>query len=355
MRVLQLTDTLEAGGAERMAVNLANALVGEIGYSALCATRAEGPLLKEIRPDVGYFAMRKRSVLDLAALFRLIRFLYQHKIEVLHAHGTSVFTGVLAKMGKPRLRVIWHDHYGARSAQKKSGYILRFASRFLSSVFAVNPEMADWIRKHLRAGHVHFVPNFTEVRSEGPAITMEGSGKKIAMVANLKEPKNHHRLIEAFSRSGLVEKGWTLHLAGKDFSDRYSDTLKETVGAASVSDSVFFYGVVGNIRDFLSQADLAVLPSLSEGFPVALLEYAQLKLPVVSTRSGYCAEIIGQDRGWAVDPRDTSDMATALAAAASDPVEAARRAEALHRFVEHNYSRQAVVSQIISLYARIPD
>lgn len=46
MRILQLIDSLEAGGAERMAVTYANALVQEIAFSGLVATRKEGPLLQ---------------------------------------------------------------------------------------------------------------------------------------------------------------------------------------------------------------------------------------------------------------------------------------------------------------------
>ena len=39
MRILQIIDSLEAGGAERMAVSYANALANEIEFSGLIATR----------------------------------------------------------------------------------------------------------------------------------------------------------------------------------------------------------------------------------------------------------------------------------------------------------------------------
>ena len=48
MGVLQLIDSLEAGGAERMAVNYANALTEKITISALVATRQEGVLKNEL-------------------------------------------------------------------------------------------------------------------------------------------------------------------------------------------------------------------------------------------------------------------------------------------------------------------
>jgi hypothetical protein len=63
MRVLQIIDSLEAGGAERMAVNYANALANEIDFSALVVTRKEGNLRNQINNNVPYLFLNKRSTL----------------------------------------------------------------------------------------------------------------------------------------------------------------------------------------------------------------------------------------------------------------------------------------------------
>ena len=60
MRIIQLIDSLEAGGAERMAVSYANALAQEIEFSALVATRKEGPLLNQIESNVPYLFLNKK-------------------------------------------------------------------------------------------------------------------------------------------------------------------------------------------------------------------------------------------------------------------------------------------------------
>ena len=52
MRIVQLIDSLETGGAEKMAVSYANALSAEIPYSGLIATRKEGVLQKEIASGI---------------------------------------------------------------------------------------------------------------------------------------------------------------------------------------------------------------------------------------------------------------------------------------------------------------
>ena len=52
MRVLQLIDSLHPGGAERVSVNIANALVENIDKSFLCVTREEGILKESLTPSV---------------------------------------------------------------------------------------------------------------------------------------------------------------------------------------------------------------------------------------------------------------------------------------------------------------
>ena len=77
MRILQIIDSLEAGGAERMAVNSANALADEIDFSGLVATRAEGALWGQIDQKVSYLFLNKKRSVDVKALFRLRNYVIQ--------------------------------------------------------------------------------------------------------------------------------------------------------------------------------------------------------------------------------------------------------------------------------------
>ena len=97
MRVLQVIDSLQVGGAERMAVNYANGLVGRIDGSYLCATREEGDLKSEILEKVEYLFLNRRSTLDFKAIRRLLKFIEHNKITIIHAHGSSWFISAFAK------------------------------------------------------------------------------------------------------------------------------------------------------------------------------------------------------------------------------------------------------------------
>ena len=91
MRIIQIIDSLEAGGAERMAVNYANALADRIVFSGLVVSRKQGALSNQVSNKVSYLFLNKKSSFDLKALFQLRKFVKQNRVEVVHAHGTSFF------------------------------------------------------------------------------------------------------------------------------------------------------------------------------------------------------------------------------------------------------------------------
>ena len=64
LKVIQLIDSLKPGGAEMMAVNIANELGCEDGIAShLCATRLEGGLKEKLTPAVHYFFLNKKKKL----------------------------------------------------------------------------------------------------------------------------------------------------------------------------------------------------------------------------------------------------------------------------------------------------
>ena len=139
MNVVQLIDSLNAGGAERVAVNFANALVSRVETSYLCATREEGVLKESLSKDVSYLFLEKKSTIDLRAIKKLSDFVKTNQINIVHAHGSSFFIATIIKILNPKLVLIWHEHYGNREqTSPKDKFILKVCSSFFSSIIVVN-------------------------------------------------------------------------------------------------------------------------------------------------------------------------------------------------------------------------
>ncbi|RUT70367.1 glycosyltransferase [Flavobacterium cupreum] len=356
MRIVQIIDSLEAGGAERMAVNYANILAGKIEFSGLVTTRKEGQLVNLINEKVSYLFLKKEKKIDFKAIFKLRKYLKKNKIDIIHAHSSSFFTAVLVKFTMPGIKIIWHDHYGSRAKEsKKQNRILIFASFFFHSVFVVNLQLQEWSRKNMNCKKVIFVPNFLVEQNENPEITqLKGeNGKRIVFLANLKKPKNHISILSAFSDLNLKESGWTLHLIGKDYADPYSQELKDFIKSNALENHIHLCGEKSDIKYILSQASVGVLASTQEGFPVTLLEYAAAKLAVVSTNVGYCPELIQDEfNGLLFHPLRDAEIKQQLEKITKTEALREVLASNLHEILVKDYSQETIVEKLIQAYKK---
>lgn len=356
MRVIQIIDSLAAGGAERMAVNYANALAKKITFSGLIATRKEGILKNKINSEVPYLFLNKKKRLDLKAVFKLRNFIIRNKIDIIHAHSSSFFIAVLVKLTLPKIKIIWHDHYGTRVKESvKQNKVLIFMSIFFSSIFVVNLQLKEWSSKNMKCSKVVFIPNFATFQNESAQVThLKGTvGKKIVFLANLKTPKNHVLILKAFYELKLNELDWSLHFIGKDYFDFYSDTIKSFIKSHSLEDYVYLYGEKNDIKFILSQASIGVLASTEEGFPVTLLEYALGNLPVVSTNVGHCSSVIKDGfNGLLFDPFSDSQVKGQLLKLVKNDLLRKTLGDNFKESVKENYSEEVGIERLILAYQK---
>lgn len=297
-----------------MAVNYANGLSELIAFSGLIATRKEGVLKEQLEKEVQYIFLNKKNNYDVRAFFKLRAFCIQNKVQFIHAHSSSFFWAVLVKLTLPKLKVIWHDHYGNRANETENNFILKLLSSFFYLVISVNYELKNWSEKNLRVKKVIYLPNFSIYKDENQkSIKLNGiEGKRIVFLANLKQPKNHITFLKAFNQSKIFEEGWTLHLIGKDFNDDYSNELKEFILNNNLNDSIYIYGSQENIPNILKQAKVGVLCSTYEGFPVTLIEYGIFGLLVLSTNVGFCKNLVENEEGFLFNPNDVLEISEVL-------------------------------------------
>ncbi|CAM4044280.1 glycosyltransferase [Flavobacterium antarcticum] len=305
MRILQLIDSLDAGGAERMAVHYANGLAEAIDYSALASTRKEGVLKESLSNNVDYFFVNKNNNFDVLAFNGLRKFCIQKKITHIHAHSTSFFWAVVLKLSCRKIKVIWHDHFGNRAKANSSvNKMLIRCSSFFDLVIVVNEDLKDWATTHLKCSNIIQLPNFVAPQANELEVTfLKGKpSRRIVMVANLKPPKNHLFFLEVFWKSSIHKSDWSLHFIGKDFNDTYSSDLKSYIRTNAVQ-NVYFYDQCTDVNFVLSQSTLGVLASTYEGFPVTLIEYSTAGLALFSTNVGECTAIL-KEESLLFDPKE---------------------------------------------------
>ncbi|MFE3869491.1 glycosyltransferase [Flavobacterium sp. LS2P90] len=295
MRILQIIDSLEAGGAERMAVNYANALAKQIDFSGLVVSRKEGPLLNQVDDGVSYLFLNRIKIIDFKALYTLRNYVRVNSITLVHAHSTSFFLAFLLKLVHPSIKIIWHDHYGdSEFLNKRPLLALRLIAPFFSGIVAVNQKLKVWAQENLHFKNAIYLPNFPSEEKNITAYTvLEGvDGKRIVCLANLRVQKNHFLLMEVAKKMQLSHPEWTFHLVGKDFQDDYSKQIQSLIIEHHLEKNVFLYGTKQDMKNILDQSTIAILTSQSEGLPMAILEYGLHKKPVVVTNVGEISSVI---------------------------------------------------------------
>jgi len=351
MRIVQIIDSLEIGGAERMAVNYANALSKKIEFSGLIATRKEGLLKNKINDNVSYLFLKKNGAIDLASIFRLRKFIKGNNVSHIHAHSSSFFLSVLLKLTLPKVKIIWHDHYGiSQDLASRKNIILKLSSYFFTGIIAVNSALKDWAKTYLLNSKVIYFPNFIDFSNDdAEKIELNGyEGERIICVANLRPQKNHKLLLEAASVVINKYPDWTFHLFGKDFEDIYSLEIKSMIKDLKLGENVFLYGSTNKISSALEQCNIGVLPSLSEGLPLALLEYGKHQLPVIATNVGEIDKIIiSENEGILVESNNVKELIQAINKLIGDETYRNQIAATLHKKIETDYSENNIVEQYL--------
>ncbi len=355
--VMHITDTLDSGGAERMAVNLVNHLPRDRYKVFLCTTRRDGVLADQVADEVERLRLERTGRFDLHAISKLRSFIATHDIRVLHAHNTSLFIALVAAAFPPYPAVIWHHHTGRYAMEDRAARIYRLVARRISRVITVNQELAEWTHRRLGipAQQIQYIPNFVGNTPSQPPVELPGEkGKRIVCVANIHPDKDHSTLLRAMSRVLQRVPDAHLLLAGEARNANYLKTVTTELVRLGLSKNVTLLGQQTNIPQVLDACDIGVLSSVSEGLPMALLEYGMAGLAVAATEVGQCAEVLDfGNAGVTVPKSDPDRLADAL-------VSLLESSELRHEFgnrlrtrVREKYSASTVIAEVCRMYQEV--
>lgn len=252
--------------------------------------------------------------------------------DVIHVQGIiNGICGLTAKICFKKRYVVWgrgteiHIPFEARAM--KSGLRMRVALLYerltfklvfkhADAVIALTENMKKEIQK-VYARNIFVIPNgidlenFKQVNREDIRLKLHITQDKkiIIFVGRLMPVKGVQYLIEAMSIIAQKEPKAILMVVG-DGQDK--DRLEAHVNKLSLCEHVTFIGTVQNdkIPDYLAAANVLVLPSLSEGFPVVLLEAMASGVPMVTTRVTGIPEIVEDGiNGLIVEPKNSKQIA----------------------------------------------
>jgi len=359
--VAHLIETNGPGGAERMLASVARELqTAGIRTVLIAPAEGEGWLQRELSgTGVHLESFRLDRPVSPASARRLAALLRRHRVTLAHSHEFSmaVYGSWAARQaGVPHLFTMHGGRYYAERLRRRIA--LRFAANLSGAVVAVSESLTRHLSRDLwmRDSRIMTIPNGVCPAPDTPSslrreLALADEALLAVAVGNLYPVKGHRFLLEALGLLRTTLPQLHVAIAGRGESE---DALRARAAALGVADRFHLLGLRADVRNVLAGASVVVLPSLSEGVPLALLEAMLAARPIVATAVGEVPTVLDQGRaGVLIPPGDAAALADALRDLLAD---SRRRQQlsvaAVTRATEH-YTLARMMERYLALYARV--
>ena len=365
MKILILIHSLRAGGAERVTANLANAWV-ERGWTVTVVTLSQEnqdfyilhPIVRRVALDLAsdsgnVFKAMWANLSRLAALRGVLR--DENPDVVLGMMATTAVLTILANVGLPYKVLACEHAYPARSAAGTMWHRLRrYSYLYAARVVVLTDKSREWMQAHVSGCRLTVIPNavpFPLPVSEPilpPERVVLGHRRIVLAVGRFTKVKGFDLLIKAFAGIAIAYADWDLVILGE--GPERSD-LEAQVEALGLGHRVKLPGRAGNMPDWYARADLFVMSSHFEGFPLVLVEAMAHGCPAVSFDCDTGPRDIIRDEmdGRLVRPvSDTGALPTALTQLLDDETLRKRMAEQAIK-VQERFS----MTRILDMWDRV--
>jgi glycosyltransferase involved in cell wall biosynthesis len=368
-KVFYLLDSLDLGGTETQAVELALRLP-ESGYEVtLGCLRARGPLLERLQgSQVAVREFHPEGGIDSPAgfyqLLRLSWFLRRAKFDIVHTHDlwsnllgvpAARLAGVRAIVSSRRdlANFDWYQSKRRgwlRRIQNLGGAVLVNATPIRDALIAEDGFKPEKLRViHNGVDIEKFHRSGDERDQLFPGV---GRGKVIVLVGNMHSDVKGHPWLIASAPAVVHDYPSARFVLAGDGEQR--PRFEQQVAKLGLEQNFLFLGRRTDIPKILACCDIAVLPSRAEGLPNAVLEYMAAGLPTIASRVGGNAELIEDGvTGLLVPSEDSAALSHALLAVLRDPELARRMAQSGQQFTIRNFSFERLVREVDELYSEL--
>jgi glycosyltransferase involved in cell wall biosynthesis len=298
MKILQVIDTLNVGGAEKMCVQLAN-LMKENGHEVgvLYFDHSDFNLVSQIEKGVELIYVNK-NILNPYYYYKIYKVIKSFDIVHVHMRSGLKIIYLSTLFGYLYNKVVFHDHTGGNDQfiNSSKGLLIYKSIRRFKYVAVYNYLSEKSILKfNLRPESTSVISNFITLPNEIKfrKSNFDLNRLDILVVGNFRKEKNQEFLLEISQelskRNGI---NFHFHIIGELQKNNYYSDFIEKVYSMNLKKHFIIYNDVNNLFVFGHQINFAMMPSLEESGPLVLIEYLILKLPFLANNVGDVTNII---------------------------------------------------------------
>lgn len=381
VKILYVSHSARSGGAEVCLLTLVKFL-DRSRFEPVVVLPARGPLRSRleqagVRTYVSALEWWIRAPVEFSykgsALGRRVQLLAaiieSERPALVHTNTSVIWEGALAAAltGTPHL---WHLHeilptHPVLRPLLPLAEVYHDINTLSHRIVAVSEAVRDSFRGAVANGKMTVIPNGIDTRrfETAPAGTLGATlreefalppgGVVAIMIASLVPEKGHDVLLGAAKL--LERKDVTVHFLLVGGGNPLAvQSLRRRISALGLNDRVHYLGLRHDVPRLLQGSDFLVLPSLSDAFPLAVLESMAAGIPAVASASGGASEMIVDDEsGFVVPVADPVALSERIADMASDKERRHMMARAALRRFQANYTAERYAERFQRCYEQL--
>jgi glycosyltransferase involved in cell wall biosynthesis len=197
--------------------------------------------------------------------------------------------------------------------------------------------------------NISVIPLGVDTRLFHPRPVERVPGSLIAVASADSPVKGIPTLLRAFAKI-LTERNASLTVVGKPAAGGPTEKL---IGELSLGDKVRFVTGIsdGELAELVASTEVALVPSLYEGFSLPAVEHMASGTPLIASRTGALPEVVG-DAAKLVTPGDPEELAAAIRLLQDSPRERERLSAAALDRVQERFAWSAVARATVAEYRR---
>lgn len=371
LKVLHLIDSGGLYGAEKMLLALVKEQIRQ-GLDPMILSAGEHgigqkPLeIEAKRLNLPVIPFRMKPGINIRQSWKILKWARVENYQLLHSHGFkfNVLLGVFPRtISRIPIVSTLHGYVHAPRFSRLWLYqsVDRFVIRRIRGVVLVGEAMKNVLPVALWSGHTEVIPNGLNI------LELEESSRVL-----LGEPfktffKNHEPVILGVGRLSL-EKGFDkLILAFYEVKRKYPSAglvivgegrmrhqFEELVRELDIEDDFLMPGYCNTVAALLRKTNVLVMPSLTEGLPITLLEAMLLKTPIVASAVGEMPKLLGDgDGGEILSNVDPITISSAIEKSLASKGISNQKADWSYKTVNDHYSAEEMSSRYVKFYDRI--
>lgn len=330
MRILQLSKEFNHGGLATHITELSEGLQKK-GHSVIVATKSGTHIDELKKSNVFHYEINfstKNPFKIIKNVVTLMRLILKEKINVVHCQNRicAMYMNPISKL--IRVPFVWSIHQN----NILSDFFHRNFTFYGKRVICTSSELKRFLCESLRipVSDISIVHNGINMHIYNNRITEEEitklkekigikNEKVITLLGRLSEAKGHEVLLHAIGK--LPNKKAVKIIFVGEGTKEYKQKLDKIITNYGIENQIIFGGFIP-AKEVLSISDLMVLPSYTEGFPLAVLNAFALDVPVIRTKTGgyidtkdYCigmdfddSEFLTHEINDFIDGKDYSKM-----------------------------------------------